>query len=688
MINPQSLSTESIEAWDATLKAAAKPARYPHFPELTLDGKWKEWSQYPDLPSKEPTSVEQPPWARSLKTSATEPPRKFGRFFAPWKLSVRSRLNDFRRSKGIQILQHDPIPQGCVRLLKIQNAEFVNNVLRGLELVTMPVNAAPEYDALSYCWGDMRLCTGVLLTEPYGSERVYRITEDLATCLHSILQSESLQRPAFLWVDQICINQDDTSERNTQVAHMAAIYKNAARVLLWLGQESSFNPENEDLPAYPGPETGIDDHVLLEWILNSSVFARPWFSRLWVLQEVVLAKEIIVLVGPRTQSWQSLMNQAHETMDTANDNPSLLAFIESIDLLVMEIVSGCREEMITDGHINLERRLPQIAIYQQCRDPRDTVLGLLGCAGDIFPTTFADYGQPAINVFRDSARIIIDKYKSLHLLTFYSSHAFNDEEYPRWFPQWHNAPSFGLGDVWIQESVYTASCGRVHLSSPPHDQEHLDVRGKVVDTVATVVKEMSEDVPAFLMDPVHFLNIRELCSMSWPHVHHRYATTRGEHDQPYQAGGGEMWPIQFIKDVIDTMLCHDFTGTAPLVSSSESVDDVYKMILTYFSPVEEGNPSNLDYSEDFNPSGIISYGPDIMKRNLVILQSGRFALVRDAVREGDAIAILHGLSVPCVLRKVEGTSNWQILGDTFVKGVMRGEGVFWEEDEADTLTLI
>jgi hypothetical protein len=76
-------------------------------------------------------------------------------------------------------------------------------------------------------------------------------------------------------------------------------------------------------------------------------------------------------------------------------------------------------------------------------------------------------------------------------------------------------------------------------------------------------------------------------------------------------------------------------------------------------------------------------------RLIAILESGRLALVaKDVAKVGDTIAILHGLSAPCVLRKVEGKEECTFHGDAFVKGMMHGEDVIWEEDEADTITLV
>lgn len=96
MTDLQPLLQESQAAWEAILEAAAKPARYPHFPELTLNGIWKDWSPSPDLPTEEPTSVKQPLQTRLLKTPAVDTSHKFDKLLATWKRSIHSRLGGSR----------------------------------------------------------------------------------------------------------------------------------------------------------------------------------------------------------------------------------------------------------------------------------------------------------------------------------------------------------------------------------------------------------------------------------------------------------------------------------------------------------------------------------------------------------------------------------------------------------------
>jgi hypothetical protein len=107
-------------------------------------------------------------------------------------------------------LHHESLENNHIRLLNIQNARFEKSLLQGFRLITVPLADAPSFDALSYCWGDMRLCTGVLLdtgTDPDVIGRMFRITEDLATCLVSILTTPNLEdRPQYLWIDQVSLS--------------------------------------------------------------------------------------------------------------------------------------------------------------------------------------------------------------------------------------------------------------------------------------------------------------------------------------------------------------------------------------------------------------------------------------------------------------------------------------------------
>jgi hypothetical protein len=88
----------------------------------------------------------------------------------------------------------------------------------------------PAYEALSYVWGDTKSSARILLN---GVE--FDVTENLGAALIH-LRSATSERT--LWVDAICINQDNILERNEQVRQMGSIYEQATGVIVWLGRYS------------------------------------------------------------------------------------------------------------------------------------------------------------------------------------------------------------------------------------------------------------------------------------------------------------------------------------------------------------------------------------------------------------------------------------------------------------------
>jgi hypothetical protein len=122
--------------------------------------------------------------------------------------------------------------------------------------------------------------------------------------------------PGEIWIDAVCINQDDPKEKNVQVTMMGRIYASAESVIVWLGTcptvlspcieqletflmvHSAEKPEstNSDNRPSPMPESSKgDDWVTILGVLH--LLTRRWFRRIWVLQEACLANEIIFLLG-------------------------------------------------------------------------------------------------------------------------------------------------------------------------------------------------------------------------------------------------------------------------------------------------------------------------------------------------------------------------------------------------------
>lgn len=203
----------------------------------------------------------------------------------------------------------------------------------------------PGFEALSYCWGPIEP-QEILLVEPSNNDNVIDHLPKKGVCVRALplksgwdflLAGPSLSsalrhlrysdRPRILWVDALCINQADGVERANQVALMGRIYKQACRVVVWLGcknhnssqalkalelmgQQIELVHEGATVPApssiHPKWRTYYPcDMASLEAI--RAILTRPWFTRVWIWQEIVLGSaNSEVYCGYTSVSWHNL----------------------------------------------------------------------------------------------------------------------------------------------------------------------------------------------------------------------------------------------------------------------------------------------------------------------------------------------------------------------------------------------
>ena len=112
---------------------------------------------------------------------------------------------------------------------------------------TYDLQEAPEYEALSYCWGD-RAPPAFIEVEACSLQ----VTRSLKIALAYLRQTEGSRR---MWIDAVCINQADLLERSVQVAMMRHIYELAVQTIVWLG-ESPPNPVCQ-LPCCQASDVGM-----------------------------------------------------------------------------------------------------------------------------------------------------------------------------------------------------------------------------------------------------------------------------------------------------------------------------------------------------------------------------------------------------------------------------------------------
>ncbi|KAG6353465.1 hypothetical protein INS49_005646 [Diaporthe citri] len=223
---------------------------------------------------------------------------------------------------------YDPLPDdGCIRTVAIHPGESHEDVLVSLTCARFDPDRPPLYEALSYVWGSNENPQHIQVADKlsdaspescpgsnyHGTARL-PVTQNLAVALRHL---RLLDRPRVMWIDAICINQQDNVEKGPQVAKMGDIYSKASRVVVWLGpaQDDSHaavevmrhlgsqievNWHDDAMKSAPGASdlTLSDRSVILPvrgelWRPIFDLLSRPWFDRLWVRQEIYLATDVV-----------------------------------------------------------------------------------------------------------------------------------------------------------------------------------------------------------------------------------------------------------------------------------------------------------------------------------------------------------------------------------------------------------
>ena len=199
--------------------------------------------------------------------------------------------HDFRASM-------DPLPQNHFRLLYLEPTSSHKNSAIHCRLATFELQSAPTYEALSYTWGEAVLSHEIICN---GSS--LQVTSNLHGALQYLRQIDGER---ILWIDALCINQTNDQERMAQVHIMKDIYSKSNHVVIWLGKDT-----DDDKTAFAileqyrklfaergqvdiGPlETAyyklpLPAEESQDWTALIKLFQKPWFQRIWVIQEAVV----------------------------------------------------------------------------------------------------------------------------------------------------------------------------------------------------------------------------------------------------------------------------------------------------------------------------------------------------------------------------------------------------------------
>jgi hypothetical protein len=229
-----------------------------------------------------------------------------------------------------------------------------------------------------------------------------------------------------IWVDALCINQLDEVEKSHQIRFMPSIYTNAFRVMMWLGEEEentklAFKMIRDAPPESLAELVGNGNENSDQWEALQSLLVRPYWSRVWILQEVLLSRSLgIICCGSFRIPWarlsiffrnftSGLLSIATGTARKIIWNPRDPKTPFSLAIMYLQRYHGVKFSLL-DYLV--------LAQSRNCWNARDKVFGILGlCDAAIIEEFKIDYSQSVKDIFRDTALYLIQKDQNLDVLS-------------------------------------------------------------------------------------------------------------------------------------------------------------------------------------------------------------------------------------------------------------------------------
>ncbi|KAL8669116.1 MAG: hypothetical protein Q9168_006281 [Polycauliona sp. 1 TL-2023] len=334
---------------------------------------------------------------------------------APTSSDVEGRDTDenFASGETIDLTDHDispdrlPLPSDKhIRLVQISAPQTgTEQTAANLRFVHVRSDKAPAYKALSYTWGPPTSSASHIPDTPpvirSNQQECRHITPNLEACLKELV----ILSPGLWWIDALCINQDDPVEKSQQVGNMRNIYAQAEETYVWLGpklddgetaiemlekldqleREESilgkdasirheyYNSDSVDLPKMADPA----------WRSLLTFLNRSYFERIWVVQELVVARnQVTVLCGDITFTWK-VLSTALGVIDHLEWRGPLLTLAEKHGISIATPAFALEDAVTilqrSRGKLGLEVSVSMCRSFR-ATDPRDKIIALLGFA--------------------------------------------------------------------------------------------------------------------------------------------------------------------------------------------------------------------------------------------------------------------------------------------------------------------
>lgn len=603
-----------------------------------------------------------------------------------------------------------------IRLLIIDPGQPLDPITCQLSHCSLSLN--PQYSALSYTWGSVEDPMTISV-----EDCDFQVTQNLYKALQQLRSTTS--RRTF-WIDAVCINQSSISERNSQVPRMRDIYSRANQVVVWLGEasddsdmamdwlESVRTDKDEyliesDTVEFQYSKTFIDmiqdTKYEATWKALHRFSCRGYWSRMWIIQEVAMAENLVVCCGSKSIPWPTIIQAMSMLKFVRERSTSPAVYTDTLDSIIAyntpSILNALRRTRDKPKTASWMLTLLNEFRTSKSTDPRDKIFALLGLLVDpkisYSKTIRIDYALPVIEVFTDVVQFCIQGPRNQTIP--------HDETRPartstRMAPRHEENNTMGFAQLGFESNERP---NRAHgplnilcsaqLSGVAADDDFptwlpdwTKYKGMhTIDTLSADRFRASRDEfikPAF-SDDRRFLTVH---GIQIDALQHRSALTEqcisSVLDPPNKAallGRVQRWlDLACTHDNFDTQR---FWRTLVFDSNAkgwkdEAPESWYDMSISKLQ-------DSLSATEPSDASGYLSM---LLRtawiRQFGITEKGNYLMLPVHSEPGDIICVLMGCDVPIVLRKTGDW--WWWIGECFCWGYMDGEAIdskgVWRKD--------
>lgn len=518
----------------------------------------------------------------------------------------------------------------------------------------------------------------------------------------------------LLWVDALCINQNNNHEKTHQVKLMGDIYRRTRQGLIWLGDLESLyiysnlvafsvvelvefmaNLDHEISPQCPSHSKFSYFSTAFDALYR--LLGSRWWSRIWTLQEIALPKQALVIWGPVSLPWAqfslaALSFKSHfELCGTCHSRLGRYGYWKESSIAdkfttSVSDIMHVKELQLPTATCGPSSSFEVLCLCQmrEATNPKDKILGLLG----LLP--YWSFGAQVINYYdldvidlyqRATLALIQDSRNLAPFIVASRGRSRNYPSLPSWAVDW-SVPLDSFSQVFIASFAsrysryqhYSANSSWLYEPKLNPDNRTIFLKGTYIGRVRDLGKTARRGLfPA--ASRVNQLN------------QVRYWQSLGEEIRSH-GKYGRRWYEEYLRTILGDLVIDNRKNWAHRII----IDDDFPSITDYI-----GGEFRADMEVDRIADSISDM---ITNRRFFNTDEGYMGIGPINMRVDDEVWVLFGGQVPFVLRRLKSSPptelsghagapplHYTLVGDSYVHGVMKGEAVKGKENDATTIVL-